>query len=310
MWLLFFFFFFLRRGSHSVIHALCLVSNFHCWQKSRKLTIFSSLFFLLNHAILLLDHHLLWAPISKDTVLLFFIFNILVTCFDVFLVIRSIRKFKLFVQMHKRLKNSQCSLPKKNAAEIPRNTNDNLSLSARNIANHHNSSSLSHMNEPFMQMSQLGDEDTPEMMPVNSSETIFSSKATKRENDVENNSESHNAKDNDAKPEQKVCSAVDLNHKIVTFSNVFLLVRLQRNLKFLFVVVLLYCLGSGSTAALSLFLYFDNQCEPDFNTLMWIILPGILCPGINALLLCYTTSDLKLAVKSPIRRLFYICRKK
>ena len=212
--------------------------------------------------------------------------------------------------MHKRLKNSQRSLQKKNAAEIPQNTNNNLSLSARKIPNHDKNSSLSNINEPFIQMSQLGDEDTPEMMAVNSSNTILTSKATTRENDVENNSEIHNAKEKDTNPDTKVCSAVDLNHKVVTFSNVFLLVRLQRNLKFLFVVVLLYCFGTGSTAALSLFLSIDDRCELDFDTLMWIILPGILCPGINALFLCYTTSDLKLAVKSPIRRLFYICRKK
>ena len=228
-------------------------------------------------------------------------FCILATAFvilDVILLIRSVFKLTAFIKKHKKsanLKRKPASLP---AAKLKSRT-ERQSAKARDdvcISSYEEKSSTI--------LSQVKYDATSDEV------TMFSSQQIRKDVSKTSNPNKPNNKDviDDVMYETRSRSAVDLSYELASFSNVFLLVRLKKNLKFLIAIVLLFCLGFGSAIGLTLILCFDDQHLENYDYVEVAMIPAIICQAIIALIMCNTTSDLKQAVLFPVRRLFYACR--
>jgi len=240
---------------------------------------------------------------STSSIAILSILCILFVILDVILLIRSAFKLKTFVKEHK------------NSAKYKRTTGttsgmlhtrtERLSAKAR-----HDAIFPNYEEKSLTMLSQVRYDVTTDEV------TMFSSKQTRKEENAGNdashtriNESNIDAMQDDVTRVPNSCSVVmDLKYELVSFSNVFLLVRLKKNLKFLSAILLLYCFGFGAAVVFSLILSFTTvNMQMDGNAIA-LFLPAAISQAIIALVLCCTTSDLKLAMLSPIRRLFYICR--
>ena len=254
----------------------------------------------------------MWVPTSTNMILSIVIVWILFVVFDVILLIRSFCKFKNFVQKHKNHKKWKQNLEQKHASKESLRGNDKIRQSVDGDTSCHSKfNAASGKDEVFTTTSHVNHEVRMKRITLCSSNEKFSSKADKNETEAHQNS----VRDvvDDVKHEVLLKTtprqADEPIYETVTFSNVFLLVRLRNNLLFLSLILLLFCLGFGSTIVVTVMLYFNcTDSLIEIDTLLFLVTPAIICPGLNALILCFTTSDLKLALLSSISKLLYICR--
>ena len=223
---------------------------------------------------------------------------------DIFLLIRCGCKFQSFARRHKQLKNMKRWLQQNNYNKMSSRTGDNLSTSAEEVLNFSSNNSFPPKDKMSMMSSQVSYDVSTDKVKVFSFNRRFSTKTGKDENTSYESDVTNCVKCNGVRSKQ--ISYMKSYCKIASFSNSFLLARLKRNLVFLSAVVLLLCMGVASIAVMT---YAScGNSDPGYHKVLMAITPAIICPGLNSLLLCFTNSDLQLAILSAIQRLFYICR--
>ena len=224
---------------------------------------------------------------------------------DIFLLICCGCKFQSFARRHKKLKYMKRTLQQKNFDKMSCRTDDNISTSAKVVSNLSSNNCLLPEDKVSWQVSYNVNTDKIKVFSFNKR---FSTKTEKSENAGNKNVVSNYVKCYGVRLEQNSYAVMKSQCIIASFSNTFLLARLKKNLIFLSAVVLLFNTGVLSIAIMIYVSYRNSNPNYQYHKVLMAITRAVICPGLNALLLCYTNSDLQLAILSPIRRLFYICR--
>ena len=103
----------------------------------------------------------------------------------------------------------------------------------------------------------------------------------------------------------------NFNYEDIKFTNVFLLARLKRNLQFLFLILFVTIVGQGAAAALSFASAIDYTIlRGDDSEAIHVVvfISASIVEPIISLIICNTTSTLRLALQSTTRRIFFACR--
>ena len=253
----------------------------------------------------------MWTPISKKLIITFAIICVILFCINVVLLIRSVFKFREFVRTHKKQTNSKRKFYQQNAPVTSRTVNETIRLSVKGVSDRGGNSRITDEEKMFTMLTHVNYDVSLDAVTIHSSNRHLSSQNENAEDDVQQGTKKSTIDDvrcNDKKQGKNSNLVGNSDYETVSFSNVFLLVRLKKNLKFLSLILLLFFLGMGGGIMMTLILSYHHDYVDNFDILLVVVLPSVMCQAISALILCNTTSDLKHAVLYPTRRLFYACR--